>query len=163
MANLQQIMDYKTDLIRLFVNCEEIVNTIDNPNIETPDELINQNIFKDLYIPDVQSATKTYICIGAYVYKVKDDLNLSVELHIWVFTHQDIMNTAFGYTRVDYIQNQIDKLLNGNFHYGIDEIRLVSSKMFRPNAKFGGVELVYIIPDINQSRCNGFDRDKTHN
>ena len=163
MANLQEVYQYKNQIIKLLVNCDEIIKTINNLNIETADELIGNNIFKDLYIPDTQSEAKVYICVGVYIPRIYDKLIKNVELHIWIFSHQDIMNTDYGYTRVDYIQYQVDKLLNGNYNFGIDSINLVTSRMFKPNTKFGGVELIYDVPDINQNRCDGFDKSQRHN
>lgn len=160
MAYLQEIYENKTAIIKLLVNSESIVDTINNMDIETSDELIGQNIFRDLYIPDVASTAKTYICIGIFAPNIIDKLIKNVNIYFWVFSHQDIMDTGKGYTRVDFIQSEIDKIMNGNYNFGIDNVNLKYSKPFKPNAKFGGVELLYQVEDLNQDGSRGFDNVK---
>lgn len=163
MAYLEEIYQNKNKIINLLINSQEIVDTINNTSIETADELIGQNVFRNLYIPDTQSEAKTYICIEIYITRVTDKLIKKADIHFWIFSHQSISDTGLGYTRVDYIQSQIDRIMNGNYNFGIDSVNLIGSNMFKPNANFGGVELIYRVTDFNQDRIGGFDTVKSRN
>lgn len=156
MAYLEEIYEIKNKVIDLIVNSQNITKVIDNSDFPNK-ELIGENIFRDLYIPDVDSTAKTYICVTAVVNKVMQKLYKNVDLHFYIFTHQDIMDLNDKYTRVDCIQSEIDKIMNGSFNFGIDSVVLKGSYSFRPNSKFGGVELIYSIPNLNQDRRFGFD------
>jgi len=158
MAYLEEIYQIKNKVIDLILESQPIIDAIDNQTVDTNKELIGKNIYRDLYIPDTQDEAKTYICVTAYVNKVQDKLIKTVDLNFYIFTHQSIMNFNDTYTRVDCIQSKIDKIINGNYDFGIDATGLKGSRQFRPNAKFGGVELSYTIPNLNQDRCGGFDK-----
>ena len=150
MAYLEEIYKIKNAVIDLILESQPIIDAIDNQTVDTNKELIGKNVYRDLYIPDTQDEAKTYICVTAYVNKVQGKLYKDVNLNFYIFTHQSIMNLNDTYTRVDCIQSEIDKIINGNFDFGIDMAGLKGSYQFRPNAKFGGVQLVYSIPNLNQ-------------
>lgn len=162
MAYLEEIYQYKTKILPLLFNSSEIVDAIGNKDIdpEATDELINNNIFPFLYIPSTQTEVKTYICFDLFIPKgqVKGDLIKNVRLHFYIFSHQD-HNFNKGYSRVDYIQSQIDKILNGNSKFGIDKINLEASTLLSfGSTPYRGKELVYTIPELNQDRCGGWDK-----
>lgn len=161
MAYLEEVYQAKNKIITLLLNDTEIVKTIDPDFIEIPDDLINENVYRSLYIPDAQSEAKTYICLEIEVPKIYNKLIKYLDIHIWIFSSQSISDTGNGYTRVDYIQSRIDKIMNGNYDFGIDEVGLRSSYIFRPNAKFGGKELIYRVPEFNQKRCGENDTVKS--
>ena len=163
MAYLEEIIENKNKIIKLLINSEKIVETINNTTIETPDELVGQNIFRNLFIPDTQAEAKTYICFDIYTNKVVDKLIKKADIHFWIFCHQSVSDTGLGYTRVDYIQSQIDRIMNGNYNFGIDSVNLLGNGKFVPNATHNGVELVYRVDDLNQDRIGGFDTVKPRN
>lgn len=150
MAYFEEVMTVKNNIINKLINSKPITDTINNMTVETPDQLIGQNIYRDLYIPDTASEAKTYICLGVFVTKVTNQLIKYLNLHFWIFSHQNVMDTGLGYSRVDKIQSEVDKLMNGSYQFGIDKAELKGSYQFRPNINFGGVELVYKIPNLNQ-------------
>ena len=150
MAYLEEIYKIKNAVIDLILESQPIIDAIDNSDGLTGKDLIDENIYRDLYIPDTLAEAKTFICLTAYVNKVQGKLYKDVSLNFYIFTHQSIMNLNDTYTRVDCIQSEIDKIINGNFDFGIDMAGLKGSYQFRPNAKFGGVELTYNIPNLNQ-------------
>ena len=54
MAYLEEVMDTKNTIIEKLINSQPIVDAINNTSVDTADDLIGQNIFRDLYIPDEQ-------------------------------------------------------------------------------------------------------------
>lgn len=158
MAYFEEVMAVKNDIISKLINSKPIVDTINNTSIEAPDQLIGKNIYRDLYIPDTSSEAKTYVCLGVFVTKFDGRLIKYLDLHFWIFAHQNIMDTGLGYSRVDKIQSEVDKLMNGSYQFGVDKAELKGSYKFRPNATHGGVELVYRVPNLNQDTRFGLTK-----
>lgn len=115
-------------------------------------DLIGENIYPNPYIPDTQSEVKNYICLDIYVPKVRDMLFKDVQIVINIFSHKD-SSTYKGDSRVDLINIEVDKTLNGSFDYGIDKVDLVSVMPYIPNNKFFGKQVIYTVPNFNQRRC----------
>lgn len=154
MAYLEEIPNYKNDLLKEFLKNEKIITYIGNKDeeIQDPVDLIGVNVFPFAYIPDVETVVKTYICIDIYVPRVKDMIFKDVQIVLNVFSHKD-MGTYKGKSRVDLINIEIDKILNGNYSFGIDMVELVSVMPYTPNYKFSGKQLIYNVPNFNQRRC----------
>lgn len=115
-------------------------------------DLIGENIYPNPYIPDTQSEVKNYICLDIYVPKVRDMLFKDVQIVINIFSHKD-SSTYKGDSRVDLINIEVDKTLNGSFDYGIDKVDLVSVMPYIPNNKFFGKQIIYTVQNFNQRRC----------
>ncbi|WP_024348496.1 hypothetical protein [Lacrimispora indolis] len=152
MAYLEEIPIYKSDMLRAFVCNENIVTYINNANIDDPVDLIGENIFPNPYIPDTQSEVKNYICMDIYVPRVKDMLFKDVQIVVNIFSHKN-SSTYKGKSRVDLINIEVDKILNGNFDFGIDKVDLVSVMPYIPNSSFFGKQIIYTVPNFNQRRC----------
>lgn len=152
MAYLEEIPIYKSDMLRAFVGNENIVTYINNANIDDPVDLIGENIFPNPYIPDTQSEVKNYICMDIYVPRVKDMLFKDVQIVVNIFSHKN-SSTYKGKSRVDLINIEVDKILNGNFDFGIDKVDLVSVMPYIPNSSFFGKQIIYTVPNFNQRRC----------
>lgn len=152
MAYLEEIMTYKQNLMYMFLQSEEITNLIDNPKSES---LSETNIFMYYYVPDTITTVGTYICFDVYAPRVQDRLLKNVELRIDIFSHQDSMATGLGYTRVDKLQSIIDKMLNGNKQFGIDEIELKSNVPLVVNNTHRGKTLYYQVLNFNQDKLKG--------
>lgn len=155
MAYLEEIPEYKTDLLQEFLNNEKIVTYIGNNDkeIQDPVDLIGVNVFPFPYVPDTQTEVKAYICMDIYVPRVKDKIFKDVRIVINVFSHKE-MCTYNGKSRVDLINIEVDKILNGNNNFGIDEVQLVSvSPYFDAGNKFSGKQMIYNVQNFNQRRC----------
>lgn len=139
-------------MLRAFVGNENIVTYINNANIDDPVDLIGENIFPNPYIPDTQSEAKNYICMDIYVPRVKDMLFKDVQIVVNIFSHKN-SSTYKGKSRVDLINIEVDKILNGNFDFGIDKVDLVSVMPYIPNSSFFGKQIIYTVPNFNQRRC----------
>lgn len=154
MAYLEEIPVYKDELLHALVEREEIVKYIDSKdeNVFDPVDLIGLNIFPNPYVPDTQTEVKTYICMDVYVPRVKDKIFKDVQIVINIFSHKD-MSTYKGKSRVDLINIEVDKILNGNMDFGVDAVELVSVMPYIPNANYAGKQIIYNVPNFNQRRC----------
>lgn len=154
MAYLEEIPEYKTDLLQAFLNNEKIVTYIGNNDkeIQDPVDLIGVNVFPFPYVPDTETEVKTYICMDIYVPRVKDMIFKDVQIVLNIFSHKE-MGTYKGKSRVDLINIEVDKILNGSYDFGIDKVDLVSVMPYVPNSKFSGKQIIYNVPNFNQRRC----------
>lgn len=154
MAYLEEIPEYKSDLITAFVDNVNIVKYINNtdPSITDPADLVGVNIFPNPYIPDTQSQVRNYICLDVYVPRVKDKIFKDVQIVLNIFSHKDV-STYRGKSRVDLINIEVDKILNGNMDFGIDAVELVSVIPYIPNNNFFGKQIIYNVENFNQRRC----------
>ena len=154
MAYLEEIPEYKTDLLQSFINNEKIVTYIGNKDkeIQDPVDLIGINVFPFPYVPDTETEVKTYICMDIYVPRVKDMIFKDVQIVLNIFSHKE-MGTYKGKSRVDLINIEVDKILNGSYDFGIDKVDLVSVMPYVPNSKFSGKQIIYNVPNFNQRRC----------
>lgn len=154
MAYLEEIPEYKTDLLQSFINNDKIVTYIGNKDkeIQDPVDLIGVNVFPFPYVPDTETEVKTYICMDIYVPRVKDMIFKDVQIVLNIFSHKE-MGTYKGKSRVDLINIEVDKILNGSYDFGIDKVDLVSVMPYIPNSKFSGKQIIYNVPNFNQRRC----------
>lgn len=154
MAYLEEIPKYKTDLLQELLKVNDIITYIGNEDdgIQDPVDLIGVNVFPFPYVPDTETEVKTYICMDIYVPKVKDMIFKDVQIVVNIFSHKK-KGTYKGKSRVDLINIEVDKILNGNYDFGIDKVELVSVMPYIPNSNFFGKQLVYNVPNFNQRRC----------
>lgn len=154
MAYLEEIPAYKEDILNAFIENKKIVEYIGNTDsdIEDPVDMIGKNIFPNPYVPDTQIVNKTYICLDIYVPRVHNKLFKDIQIVVDVFSHKGVSNYN-GKSRVDLINIEIDKILNGNPEFGIDEVELISLLPYIPNKDFAGKQMIYKVPNFNQRRC----------
>ena len=89
MANSFEIIDYKQKIASMLINNEDIVRLINNTDIESPEELIGENIFNFMRYPDSVEHEITYICFEVEVPKISNTNYLFKQLVItfYVITH----------------------------------------------------------------------------
>ena len=86
MGNSYEITRYKQQIMSLFINNEDIVRLIDNKEIENTEDLINENIYYYLRVPDPPEEEKTYICIEVDIPDAQSTYNkLMRELVITIY------------------------------------------------------------------------------
>lgn len=154
MAYLEEIPVYKNAFLQALIDNQNIVTFLGNTgeSVTQPADLIGVNIHPTPYIPDTPDAVMTYICFDVYVPKVKDRFYKDVQMIINIFSHKN-QAPLNGKSRVDLLNIEVDKLLNGNMDYGIDAVELVSVLPYIPNNTYYGKQMIYNIPDFNQRRC----------
>ena len=151
MAYLEEIPEYKDDILKTFIEKPNIITYIDNKDA-LPIDLIGENIFPYPYIPHVQEDVRVFISLDVYVPRTRDKLIKDVQIVINVFAHKD-KSLYKGKSRVDLLTIEIDKIMNGNYNFGIDAVELVSVLPYNPNMNYFGKQMIYNVQNLNQRRC----------
>lgn len=152
MAYLEEIPEYKSDILLTFAKNKNIMTYIGNEKITDASDLLGENIFPNPYVPNTESEVKVYICLDIYVPRIKDKIFKDVQIVINIFSHKD-KKSYKGKSRVDLLNIEVDKILNGNPDYGIDGVELVSVMPYIPNSTYFGKQIVYNVENFNQRRC----------
>lgn len=110
-----EIIRYKQQLASLIIGNERIVELINAEDIEEPEDLIHHNVFEFIRVPEVPEEQKTYICFKVNIPEVytSNFMFKKVMITIYVITHQGLMITDEGGTRIDLIGREITRMLNG--------------------------------------------------
>lgn len=164
MAKGTEIIDYKNQIIKdILFNSDDptlstdIVNAIDSEYIGCEEELIYENIFPYLRIPNTQTETKAYITISVDMPKVstKNYFFKDMLITINVIVHEDIMKMPARYsaTRADYISSLINKVFNGNKEYGNVPLEYVSDVESVLLNKYFVRSLRFRCNELNTVRC----------
>lgn len=155
MANSYELIRYKQQLMSMFINNELLVELIDNTDIETAEDLINNNIFNYVRVPQTPEEAKTFICMKIDVPEVysRNFLFKKLTITIYVITHEDLMHTKYGATRIDLMGAEVDKLLNGYSGIGKAELELISNVENTVGTKHRCRILTFKASDINNGLC----------
>lgn len=136
MAYGNEIIDYKNRIMKdiLFNENEEyssaIINAIDPKFKGREGEMIYQNIFPYLRIPQVQTDTKSYITMSVDMPRVstKNYFFKNMVITINIIVHEKVMKmpSTYSATRADYIASYINRIFNNNPNYGTVPLEYVS-------------------------------------
>jgi hypothetical protein len=130
MSRLSEISTYKNTILSKLIQNENIVKAIGNINsdflntsaISNPRELLFNNIYPFLYVPDSQEEQKCYITIK-FKFKYSGNMYKVGNVCFYVFAHQDIQKTDYPWIRTDYVLNEIETLFNETRDLGIGELQ----------------------------------------
>lgn len=124
------VIKYKRKLASIFINDERIVELINNDKIEIPEDLIYENIYDFIRVPEAPEEQRNYICYRAYMPEVytKSSFYQKLIIEIYVISHQGEMITAEGATRVDLLAEEIENQLNGADGFGKKPLELISNE-----------------------------------
>lgn len=149
---------YKSNLISAFLKsneiCELLINKTDYSDDEI-DDLLYTHIFPYLYIDEVQTEVKTYICFEVDIPKFSTGTIKDMKLIIWIYSHkEDMKYSKQGYcgTKVDILADIIERQLRDSDEFGIGKLEIVSCTYFIPNKKYYGKQLIYNMPDFKISK-----------
>lgn len=154
--NQEEIGLYKDKLVSLFIESEKLVNLLINgDNIQTPDDLIGENIFTYNRIPQLNVDMKTYITISINVPSTSyNDIMKNLRYTINIISRDDLMKVKGTRTnRVDLIASILDKLLNENSNFGVGKLKLMSSVEGVLEGNFPYRTLSFSVEDLNNKRC----------
>lgn len=129
MANSFEIIRYKQQIMSMFINNDEIIRLIDAKDFENTEDLINENIFYFLRVPEAPEEEKTYICIEVDIPdtgSVYNNLMRELIVTIYIITHENLMATPSG-TRTDLLSAEIDKLLSSQRIIGKTKMELLTN------------------------------------
>lgn len=129
MGYSREIARYKQQIMSLVINKKEIIDLIDNKDIENTEDLIGENVFYYLRVPEAPEEEKTYICIEVDIPDAQsssNDLFRELVVTIYIITHERLMPTPEG-TRVDLISAELDELLTKQNVIGRSKMELLTN------------------------------------
>lgn len=129
MGYSREIARYKQQIMSLVINKKEIIDLIDNKDIENTEDLIGENVFYYLRVPEAPEEEKTYICIEVDIPDAQsssNDLFRELVVTIYIITHERLMSTPEG-TRVDLISAELDELLTKQNVIGRSKMELLTN------------------------------------
>ena len=94
MANLQEITLYKNQMAQAFCTSEPIAQLLkleDQPLVIGKDLMYNR-VFPYAHVPNVSEEGRSFICFDIDVPIVKSDTIKTVQISIYVMSHQNIMH-----------------------------------------------------------------------
>lgn len=155
MANSREIIRYKQQIASLLINNEKIVKLINQSDINTPEDLIHKNIYDFIRVPEVPEEQKTYICYKVDIPEVYtvNFLFKKLVITIYVITHQGLMITDEGGTRIDLLGAELDEMLNGYKGIGQSPLDLISNVEESVGDKHRCRVLTFMASDINNKPC----------
>lgn len=158
-----EISDYKNHVIRDILHNEdeslstEIVSAINPDYIGSEDDLIYNNIFPYLRIPETQTEVECYITMSVDMPRVstKNYFFKDMVITLNVICHEQMMRMPARYsaTRADYIASLLNKIFNGNKNYGTVALEYVSDVESILLNKYFVRSLRFRCNELNSARC----------
>ena len=120
--NCQEISALKILFIDQIQTDENLLKAIGNNNSDfkdhqTPDIglLLSNNIFKYKYPRTLENETKVILSLSV---SLRKDRNKSQtkngNFDTYIYVHESLLDTIYGYTRMDYLVNKIDTVMNNS-------------------------------------------------
>lgn len=154
MANLHKaVITYKQRAISEILEDEALVSAI-NSHVASADEIVYRNIYPFFRVPTADTETTTYltICIDyPETYHPENNIR-QIALKICIIVHQDLMETDYGATRLDYIAERCDNIFLDSLKYGFGRLRLLSSSETSLTQFHRCRELIYVSNE-SQGTC----------
>ena len=97
-----------------------------------------------------------YIGVVTSIPKVYNDqsyLYRSLTLTFYVVCHQNLMETNYGATRVDYISREIEKMFSENSDYGFGKMQFINSDEYDVGPNFRGRYLSFNVQSKKGYNC----------
>ena len=158
MAKTSPITRYKKKLITSIVNSPDLIsfvndNYVDSGECIDSDELIYKQIFPFYYVPDTQTKAQSYVMIKVNGLGVKNKIYNKAEVFVCVASHQDIMQTKDGGTRIDLMSEIVEELFNGRDDFGFGEMELKYNMEDEINTTHRCRILKFMVEDFDSDAC----------
>lgn len=158
MSFFLEISEYKNTIIGRILENQELCKALfyqspdflEQPDIEDTTELIYKCIFPHRFIPDINMETGTYIALALGDYRLVNNSFKTGIVSVNVFTHRDTFKTDYQCTRVDFIANKIDEMLNYKDGIGLGKLEFKALNEYVVNEKFQGYAITYKPVDFNR-------------
>ena len=149
---LQELFDYKNQLMGDLLTNEKIVNLInDEVPFEEAESLAYTQVFPCEYVPDTAVEGKTYVCFDVDIAESVNNTYLLPKIYIWVFSHRSRLRLPNGGgVRTDALCAAIADTINGSRMYGLGELNLYSVRRFAPMTDYQGKVMCFDAVDINK-------------
>lgn len=164
MANSQEIIEWKNQIMSDLQNDDEIIAALDLNADESPDDLVYNRFLPYYFVPEVQTLVKTYILVEIDVQSVRNrynpskyDLYAYPTITFYVLSHQDDMRmkqVATSAVRTDYISTLLDKKYNGASGFGLGRLQLTQNVAGSLNDTYRFRQLVFQAVDFNDGLCD---------
>lgn len=163
MANSQEIIRYKQQIMNTILNDYELVKLIDSRYVDDVDQSTSDaddlryvNVFPYYYNPETVKEDKCFIFMTVDVPRVQNDLIKDMQITIVVAANQVLMKVQHNTngTRIDQMGACIDRLFNGRPDIGFGTLSLLSNYEGSIDDRHRCRTLKFKVEDFNQSRCS---------
>ena len=157
MAKFKELGKYKQLIVFKLLESQDICkalnyqteNFLELDDIEDPTELIYNNVLPHMFVPYVDDTAKTYLSVHFKKFKSISKSFKSGLIYVSVFTHKSLFKTNYGVTRIDFLLNKVDEILNGMRGIGLGELEFYEMDELMVNNSYSGAYLSYKPVDFN--------------
>ena len=159
MSRLKELGPYKNTILATIIQNENLMkalvhnvpNFLDLSPVDSPADQIYDRLWPFKYVPKVVEEEKTFITLSLTGFKPVKRVFKASKIFFYVFTHNELMKTDYGMTRVDFIQSELDTLFNESNELGIGSLEFagLDDFIFETNHLFVGSALSYRNMDFN--------------
>lgn len=149
---LEDIFDYKNQLMKDILTTEPIVHLIDEEAImEHADELAYENVMPFEYVGETLFDGRTFVMFDVDLQAVPNKTFLIPTLYVWVFSHRSKLRLPDGGgVRTDKLCSEICKVINGSRFYGLGELKLSGMRRFAPVTDYNGKCMTFEMKEFNR-------------
>lgn len=159
MSRLKELGQYKSTILTKIIGCEDLMkaivynvpNFLDEPPVPDVGDQIYNRLWPFKYVPKTVEEEKTFITMSFTGFRPVKRVFKASKIYFYVFTHNNLMRTDYGMTRVDFIQSELDDLFNETTELGIGRLEFagLDDFIFENNHLFVGSALSYKNTDFN--------------
>ncbi|WP_168122025.1 hypothetical protein [Paenibacillus sp. HB172176] len=150
-SRLQEIYEYKNLVISKILESSEIVKALyyentdylDQNDLEDPSVLIYNNVFPHRFIPDNTTTSNIFLTASYKKITMVNNRYIVGNLVLEVFTTSELLRTDYGMTRIDFIMNKINDLLNSQKGVGIGKLEFIELDELVVNDIYSGASITY--------------------
>lgn len=163
MANSQEIIRYKQQIINAVLNDYELVKLIDSQYADDTDEstidaenLLYNNVFPYYYNPELVTEQKCFLFMMVDTPRVQSDLIKDMQITIIVASHQGLMKVPYDTsgTRIDLMSACVDRLFNGKGKMGFGDLSLSSNIEGSIDTRHRCRTIRFKVEDFNLTKCD---------
>jgi len=157
LAKFEELSKYKNTIMLKLLESQNIckalfyneTNFLNKDDIEDTSILVYDNIYPHFFVPNVDDTAKTYLSIHFKRFRPISNVFKQGLIFISIFTHKSLFKTDYGVTRVDFLLNKIDEIMNKQRGFGLGKLELYEMDEFSVNNSYSGAYLSYKPVDFN--------------
>jgi hypothetical protein len=154
---LDQFTNYKYEIIKKFINSQEIIDLLKNQvgtSLEEIDSIIDDQIMSYRFVPQVDNVTKSYITLSTRVSRVENNKILEIQTSVYIIVPYALIKLPSLFrrrgNRIDCLIYEINKILNDTRTLkSIGKIQLLPNAPFSPADNHDGYEIRFLTTDFN--------------
>jgi hypothetical protein len=159
LANGEEIITYKSQILSKLLNDEDICQLILNHVITDFDDSslhdsVQEHILPYWFIPNVSTTEGSFITFDlGSVSEGEGDVHKKTTLGMFIYSHHNLMKCSFAPfktgTRVDLMNVAVQKIFNGNYDFGLGQMKLTKDIPKQINNVYYGRELSFAVSDFS--------------